>query len=57
MSDSGTPESHGVHGAPRENGRMQEEPTGADEPGRPVQDAPVDGDAKAEQTETGGDAT
>lgn len=44
--DTETAESHGVHGAPREDGRMQEEPDGA-------------GDAEqgAEKTQAGGDRT
>lgn len=49
MSDQhGAAESHGVHGAEREDGRMQEEPRGAEG---------ADEVAWAEQTETGGDAT
>ena len=49
MSDSGTPESHGVYGGtPREDGEMQEEPSGTEE---------TDEVAWAEQTQTGGDAT
>ena len=42
----GTPESHGVHGAEREDGRMQEEPTGSggvdeEEPAMPTGPGPV----------------
>ena len=49
MSDSGTPESHGVYGGTqREDGKMQEEPSGSEE---------LDEATWAEQTETGGDAT
>jgi hypothetical protein len=48
MSDQGTAESHGVHGAEREDGKMQEEPSGADG---------LDEEAWAEQTEKGADAT
>jgi hypothetical protein len=48
MSDPGTAESHGVHGAQREDGKLQEEPDGTDG---------VDEGEWAEQTETGGDAT
>ena len=48
MSEHGTPESHGVHGAEREDGKMQEEPSGTD--------GSNDVDW-AEKTETGGDAT
>ncbi len=49
MSDSSTPESHGVYGGTqREDGKMQEEPS--DTEGQ-------DEVAWAEQTETGGDAT
>ncbi len=48
MSEHGTPESHGVHGAEREDGKMQEEPSGVDG---------TDEVAWAEKTETGGDAT
>ena len=48
MSDSPTPESHGVHGADREDGKMQEEPSGAEGAGE---------EEWAEQTQTGGDAT
>ena len=48
MSEHGAPESHGVHGAEREDGKMQEEPSGTDG---------LDEVAWAEQTETGGDAT
>ena len=34
MSDTGTPESHGVYGGTqREDGKMQEEPTGTEEGG------------------------
>ena len=48
MSDQGAPESHGVYGGTqREDGKMQEEPTGSN-----------GGDEQewAENTETGGDA-
>ncbi len=48
MSDSPTPESHGVHGAERGDGKMQEEPTGAEG---------IDEQEWAEQTQTGGDTT
>ena len=48
MSEHGTPESHGVHRAEREDGKMQEEPSGADD---------VDEVEWAQKTETGGDAT
>ncbi len=48
MSEHGTAESHGVHGTEREDGKMQEEPSGADG---------VDEVEWAEKTETGGDAT
>ena len=49
-SDQGSPESHGVYGGtPREDGKMQEEPTGAD--------GGTDEQEWAEETETGGDAT
>ena len=48
MSEHGTPESHGVHGAEREDGKMQEEPSGVEG---------VDEKEWAEQTETGADAT
>ncbi len=49
MSDTGTPESHGVYGGtPREDGKMQEEPSGSEG---------VDEASWAEETETGGDAT
>ncbi len=48
MSEQDAPESHGVHGAEREDGKMQEEPSGAEG---------ADEVAWAEQTETGGDAT
>ncbi len=49
MSDSGTPESHGVYGGTqREDGKMQEEPSGVEG---------VDVEEWAEQTETGADAT
>ena len=44
----GTAESHGVHGTGREDGKMQEAPSGVEG---------VDEVAWAEQTETGGDAT
>ncbi|MGI8806534.1 MAG: hypothetical protein ACR2KK_01525 [Acidimicrobiales bacterium] len=47
MSDHGAPESHGVHGAPRDDGKMQEEPGGTEG---------ADEGAWAEKTETG-DAT
>ena len=49
MSDAGAPESHGVYGGTqREDGKMQEEPSGAEG---------VDEQEWAEKTETGGDAT
>ena len=48
MSEQEAPQSHGVHGAEREDGKMQEEPSGVEG---------VDEVAWAEQTETGGDAT
>ena len=49
MSDSGTPESHGVYGGtPREDGKMQEEPSGAEG---------ADEQEWAEETETAGEAT
>jgi hypothetical protein len=48
VSDQGTPESHGVHGTQREDGKMQEEPSGAEG---------VDQERWAEQTQTGADAT
>lgn len=48
-SDQGSPESHGVYGGtPREDGKMQEEPSGADG---------ADEQEWAETTESGGDAT
>jgi hypothetical protein len=54
MSDSGSPESHGVYGGtPREDGKMQEEPSGAQEG---VAGGERDEDW-AEKTETGADAT
>lgn len=47
--DDGSPESHGVYGGtPREDGKMQEEPSGADG---------ADEREWADQTESGGDAT
>ena len=54
MSDSGSPESHGVYGGTRrEDGKMQEEPSGAE--------GGVAGDVSeedwAEKTETGAGAT
>ena len=49
MSDSGTPEAHGVYGGtPREDGKMQEEPSGTEG---------TDEEEWAEQTQTGADAT
>ena len=48
MSEQEAPESHGVHGAEREDGKMQEEPSGSEE---------ADEATWAEETETGGDAT
>jgi hypothetical protein len=49
MSDSGSPESHGVYGGTqREDGKMQEEPTGTEG---------VDDEEWAEMTQTGGDVT
>ena len=47
MSEQETQESHGVHGGSREDGRMQEEPAGAET---------ADEEEWAEATETGGDA-
>ena len=56
-ADQGSPESHGVYGGtPREDGKMQEEPSGA----APVANGSGDGGGEqewAEQTESGGDAT
>jgi hypothetical protein len=49
VSDSGTPESHGVYGGTqREDGKMQEEPTGVEG---------VEEDEWAEQIQTAEDAT
>jgi len=48
VSDSGAPEAHGVHGAPREDGKMQEEPDGTDG---------ADEEQSAGRTEPGADAT
>lgn len=49
MSDSGPPESHGVTGGtPRDDGKMQEEPSGTEGSGE---------EEWAEKTRTGGDAT
>jgi hypothetical protein len=50
MSDSDelAPEAHGVHGAPREDGEMQEAPQGTDA---------GDEEEWADATETGGDAS
>jgi hypothetical protein len=49
MTDAGTPESHGVYGGTqREDGKMQEEPSGVEG---------IDEQEWAEQTETGGEAT
>jgi len=48
VSDTGSAESHGVHGSEREDGAMQEEPTGTDG---------MDEETWADQTQTGGDAT
>jgi hypothetical protein len=49
-SDTGTPESHGVYGGtPREDGKMQEEPSGTE--------GSDDETTWAEQTGTGADAT
>ena len=49
MSDTGTPESHGVYGGTeREDGKMQEEPSGSEG---------VSDEEWAEQTQTGGDAS
>ena len=48
MSDAGAPEPHGVYGGtPREDGKMQEEPSGAEGASE---------EEWAEQTQTGGDA-
>ncbi|MDQ3897221.1 MAG: hypothetical protein M3326_08295 [Actinomycetota bacterium] len=48
MSDHGSPESHGVYGGtPREDGKMQEEPTGTE----------TDEQEWADMTESGDDAT
>ena len=48
MSEHGSPESHGVYGGtPREDGKMQEEPT----------DTETDEQEWADKTESGGDAT
>ncbi len=47
-SDEPAPESHGVHGAQREDGKMHEEPAGSED---------RDETAWADATETGGDAT
>ena len=56
MSDQGSPESHGVYGGtPREDGKMQEEPTGAEGPASVANG--VDEQEWAEKTESGGDAT
>ena len=56
-SDQGSAESHGVYGGtPREDGKMQEEPSDTD--GGPASVANgVDEQEWAEQTESGGDAT
>jgi hypothetical protein len=49
QGDQGSPESHGVYGGTvREDGKMQEEPSGAEG---------VDEAEWAEKTESGGDAT
>jgi hypothetical protein len=48
VSDHGAPEGHGVYGSAREDGKLEEEPEGAEG---------VDEEAWAEQTDTGGDAT
>ena len=57
QGDQGSPESHGVYGGtPREDGKMQEEPAGAD---ASAADGRGGADERewAEQTETGGEAT
>ena len=52
-SDQGSPESHGVYGGtPREDGKMQEEPSGAES-----SDGGGGEQEWAEKTESGGDAT
>lgn len=49
MSDTGSPESHGVYGGTqREDGKMQEEPSGVEG---------QDEETWAEKTETGGEVT
>jgi hypothetical protein len=49
VSESGAPEAHGVYGGtPREDGKMQEEPSGTES---------VDEELWADQTQTGADAT
>jgi len=51
VSDTGSPESHGVYGGTqREDGKMQEEPSGSESEG-------VSDEEWAEQTQTGADAT
>ena len=55
-ADQGSPESHGVYGGtPREDGKMQEEPSAADGPASVANG--VDEQEWAEHTESGGDAT
>ena len=61
-ADQGSPESHGVYGGTeRGDGKMQEEPDGADPSVADGAHASVangvDEQEWAEQTETGGDAT
>ena len=49
MSEQGSPESHGVYGGtPREDGKMQEEPSGVEG---------ADEQEWTEQTESGGEVT
>jgi len=49
VSDTGTPESHGVYGGTqREDGKMQEEPSGSES---------LSDEEWGEQTQTGADAT
>jgi hypothetical protein len=56
-TDQGSPESHGVYGGTqREDGKMQEEPSGTAASVANGDDGP-DEQEWAEQTETGGDAT
>ena len=50
MTEQGSPESHGVYGGtPREDGKMQEEPSGTEGPAADEQEW-------SEKTESGGDA-